>query len=178
MKSGFEIDFSELENYIHNMQSLKKDFNAFLEHFLIDMAERVIAQTKRKTPVDTGALRASWSIATDKQTVRTSRRKHKNENSSNYGKTSKVQIYEQEGNIQFEGEGKNLTLYIVNPQEYASEVEYGHRILSGTGPDKVEVGWKDGYFMLTTSIDYVQRQMPARFKREFQEFCAKHGIKN
>ena len=137
---GFVIDFSEFDRFQKEMKSMDKDFNRFLEDFLLEMAQRIIAQTKPKTPVDTGALRNAWTLGA------------------------------------IRGSGKEISVEILNPMEYATDIEYGHRIVAGTGENKKEVGWYDGRFMLKTSIDNIQAQMPLRFERDFQRFCKQHGI--
>ena len=76
------------------------------------------------------------------------------------------------------GSGKEIEVEILNPMEYATEIEYGHRIVVGTGQNKREVGWYNGHFMLKTSIDEIQQQMPLRFERQFKAFCQAHGINN
>ena len=78
------------------------------------------------------------------------------------------------GNIS--GSGRDIYVEILNPMEYATDIEYGHRIVAGTGENKKEVGWYNGKFMLKTSIDEIQQQMPLRFEKEFKAFCKKHGI--
>lgn len=137
---GFSIDFSEFDKLKKHFKELENDFDSFLKDFLIEMAERIIAQTKPKTPVDTGALRNSWTL----------------------------------GNIT--GSGKEIAVEILNPMEYATDIEYGHRIVVGTGENKREVGWYQGRFMLKTSIENIRRQMPLRFEKQFKAFCQAHGI--
>lgn len=66
----------------------------------------------------------------------------------------------------------DIGIEIQNPQEYATEIEYGHRIVR----NGVEVGWYEGKFMLKTSIDEVKRQMPLRYKRDFENWCKRYGI--
>ena len=144
---GFAIDFSEIEQFVKNMEIAEQDFNQFLYNFLLEMAYRIIANTKKKTPVDTGALRNAWAVETDKVTEKTVRRKHKSEKSKRKGFTH-VKQYTQEGDV----------------------------IVVGTGENKREVGWFNGVFMLKTSIEYVQKEMPLRFEKEFKEFCKQHGI--
>lgn len=78
------------------------------------------------------------------------------------------------GNIS--GSGENISVEILNPMEYATEIEYGHRIIKGSGAEKVEVGWYQGHFMMTTSIENVQRKMPAAYDIAFKKFCKEHGI--
>ena len=74
------------------------------------------------------------------------------------------------------GSGRDIAVVIENPMEYATDIEYGHRIVRGTGADKVEVGWYNGVFMLKTSIDNVRSKMPAAYDIEFRKFCKEHGI--
>lgn len=74
------------------------------------------------------------------------------------------------------GSGKDIAVEILNPMEYATDIEYGHRIVVGTGENKREVGWYNGKFMLKTSIENVQRKMPAAYEIAFKNFCKAHGI--
>lgn len=73
--------------------------------------------------------------------------------------------------------GDVLHAWFVNPMEYTSFVEYGHAkpYLSGIatvgGPD-----WVEGYFMMTVSIEVVERNMPARFNSEFNKFILSLGV--
>jgi len=57
-----EADFSQLERFFQNFNDAYKDFDEFLKKFLLEQALRVLAKTKPRTPVDTGALRASWQV--------------------------------------------------------------------------------------------------------------------
>ena len=75
--------------------------------------------------------------------------------------------------------GKNLEIEIINTAEYATEVEFGHRgvYVPAVGVTlHVDTKWTDGHFMLTTSIDNIQKQMPARFEQEFQNFLKAHNL--
>lgn len=57
-----DIDFSQLEKFSKNWQEGTKQFDDFLRKFLTEMANRLLAKVKPRTPVDTGALRAAWQI--------------------------------------------------------------------------------------------------------------------
>lgn len=59
--------------------------------------------------------------------------------------------------------GRDLYVIIHNPINYASFVEYGH-----TKPGRI--GWVDGYFMATVSIQEVQDALPKRWDRQFKDF--------
>lgn len=134
---GFSFDISQLKGYNQAMIFFQKDFNQFLKNLLIEMAERVIAKTKPRTPVDTGALRNAWQLG------------------------------------EIKGVGKDISVEILNPMEYATEIEYGHRIVR----NNMEVGWYEGRFMLKISIDEIRRQIPLRYQAEFKKFCIQHRIK-
>lgn len=133
---GFNVNYKELSAYLSSITVMKDEFHSFLKKFLIEMANRVIAKTKPRTPKDTGALRNSWEL----------------------------------GDIK--GEGENISVEILNGMEYATEIEYGHRIVI----NNVEVGWYEGRFMLKISIDEVRRQMPLRYQSRFKEFCKENGL--
>lgn len=68
--------------------------------------------------------------------------------------------------------GEVVEAEIVNPIEYASFIEYGHRIVRGGK----EVGWYDGRFMCKISMDLVRKMMPARFARDFERWARREGI--
>ena len=74
------------------------------------------------------------------------------------------------------GSGRDIEVEIINPMEYTTDIEYGHRLVKGKGADKVEVGWFNGVFMLKTSIDNVISKMPAAYDIAFRQFCQSHGI--
>ena len=73
-------------------------------------------------------------------------------------------------------EGDVYHCWFVNPMEYATFVEYGHAkpYKSGAGPGSPD--WVEGYFMMTVSIEDVQREMPARFNKAFQQYLQGLGL--
>ena len=134
---GLNLDMNQLIEYGRKLTKSSGEFEDFLKDFLIEMANRILVRVKRKdrTPVDTGALRNSWSIS------------------------------------DVNSDGKNIFIEIKNPMEYASYVEYGHRIVR----NGAEVGWYEGRFMLKTSIDEIRKQMPHRYIKEFNAWCGRNG---
>lgn len=60
-------------------------------------------------------------------------------------------------------EGNKLTLDIVNPVEYASYVEYGHRKRGGKG-------WVPGHFMLEKSRQEVEKIAPKVIEKKLNKF--------
>lgn len=132
----FNLDMKELLKYSKKLAKGSDNFEDFLKDFLIQMANRIIAKTKPRTPKDTGALRGGWKLG------------------------------------DLISDGKNISIEIKNPMEYATEIEYGHRIVR----NGAEVGWYEGRFMLKTSIDEIRKQMPHRYIQEFNTWCVRNGI--
>ena len=133
---AFSINYKELSAYVSSITLMKNDFNKFLREFLLEMADKIIARVKPRTPVHIGKLKRSWKL----------------------------------GKVQ--GEGRNISVEILNGMEYATDIEYGHRIVVHGS----EVGWYEGRFMLKISIDEVRKQIPIRYQNEFKKFCMEHGL--
>ena len=137
---GFSVNYKELSAYLSSITVMKDEFHSFLKKFLIEMANRVIAKTKPRTPKETGALRSAWELG------------------------------------EISGVGENIYIEIKNPMEYATDIEYGHRIMGHGSSVGIEFGWYEGRFMLKISIDEVRRQMPLRYQSRFKEFCKENGL--
>lgn len=72
--------------------------------------------------------------------------------------------------------GDTLQVWFVNSMYYATYVEYGHAkpYKSGAAPGSAD--WVDGYFMMTVSLEVIQRSMPARFNKQFKAFLQSLGV--
>jgi hypothetical protein len=68
--------------------------------------------------------------------------------------------------------GDNLEITIYNTVHYASYVEYGHIIRRKKGED----GWKEGSFKCTLAIAEVEREIPARWDRQFSAWIKSMGL--
>lgn len=73
--------------------------------------------------------------------------------------------------------GDTLQVWFVNPMNYASHVEYGHAKPYKAGASEGSADWVDGYFMMTVSLEVIQRSMPARFNQQFNSFITSLGVK-
>jgi hypothetical protein len=74
-------------------------------------------------------------------------------------------------------EGRTLKLYFENTAYYADWVEYGHAKPYKSGAQPGSIDWVDGFFMMTTTLDEIYREMPAKFEVEFKSYLRKFGIK-
>lgn len=67
-------------------------------------------------------------------------------------------------------DGDELKVWFVNSMEYATHVEYGHAKPYKAGAAEGSADWVEGYFMMTVSLQVIQKNMPARFNQEFNKF--------
>lgn len=72
--------------------------------------------------------------------------------------------------------GDELHVWFVNTMYYATYVEYGHAKPYKSGAAVGGPDWVEGYFMMTVSLEVIQRNMPARFDREFINFIESLGV--
>lgn len=149
MNSGFH--FNEYSNWTKKVGIAKSDFRLWLKQFLLTEAQRVVAKGKRRTPVDTGYLRNSWYIGSQ----------HISQTRTASGK-AKIDVANSDV-LSVKVIGNVLQVEIGLGADYASFVEFGHHAY-------------EGRYMLTISIEEVQRQLPARFNKEFLTFIKSKGV--
>lgn len=56
------LDHKQFKSFTRKFQMMTKQYNSFLNDFLIKCAMECLANTKKRTPVDTGELRRNWFI--------------------------------------------------------------------------------------------------------------------
>ena len=149
------VNYSELTRFRQNLeQSLGSDaVNDFIEACAKELAARLLAKVIKRTPVGDYSG-GTYTCATGKphkgaripgKTGGTLRRGWTGGNKSNA--TAYVQ------SLRVNHFGDSYVIEIINPVEYASYVEYGHRTRGGDG-------WVEGHFMLTVSEQEVQTDAP------------------
>lgn len=158
------IDFSELNNFYKNMKVTEGQYNKFLKEFLIESGELVIGKAKENTPVDTGALKASWGIQTE-ETVPYETELY----SGYYGKKIPKTLYRRIGGKIAEGVGTSMSIVLSNPQEYATQIEEG--FIKNNGE------WYEGKYMLKRAIEQVRVAMPSNYNIKLDEFKTKMRLK-
>lgn len=139
-----KVDYRQLKNLQKKLEKLEKvDRQKMNEQVIKELAARILAKVIKRTPVGQyppgtgktgGTLRRGW----------TSGKQHWSEKN---GKVRTSAIGGDTGYAQSLTVIKNGDLYeieIINPVEYASYVEYGHRTSNHSG-------WVPGRFMMTIS---------------------------
>lgn len=161
-----DFDFSQFEEYIKKFEKMQKEFDTWLKTFLLQQAQRCIARTKTRQRgaglIDTGFMINAWVVGNEAKVIK---KGDDGKFTSDYASTfaSKASI----NDVQM-GQGGNLQITLGNIAEYASFVELGHSTRNG--------GWVNGGFMLTISLDEINRAMPTRFNNDFKNFLKKWGI--
>lgn len=142
------VDFEQLKRLQKRMQKLERaNFEKFCEESAKELAARFLAKVIRRTPVGVyegegktgGTLRRGWTA------------KSYNEAEKGAGKSGNTLSFAQ--GLRVTKQGNLYELEIINPVEYASYVEFGHRTRN-------HKGWVKGRFMMTISADEVQQQAP------------------
>lgn len=120
--------------------------------------------TKRINPSGKmgGTLRRGWTFQTQEEAEK------------GKGKPSAEQVTAFVNSLKIEHDGNLLTVEIVNPVEYASYVEYGHRQTQGKYipalGKRLKKGWAPGHFMLTTSEQEIRDIAPGVLQAKIKQF--------
>ncbi|MFV0401679.1 MAG: HK97 gp10 family phage protein [Oscillospiraceae bacterium] len=152
-KGGF--DYSQFRELYENMKKLENGHNKFVEDFLLEMALRLLAKTKRRTPVDVGDLRNKWYLSG------VARR-------GNDVMINIVNSADYASFVEF-GHWQQVGRYIPGYWE-------GHRFIYDPGAVNEEGmvlknPWVDGVFMCTISLQEIEREMPRRLEAAWKKYA-------
>ena len=142
------FNFQDFEKIKNNLEKLNQEqVYLFIDACAKELAARLLAKVIKRTPVGDypnssgkkgGTLRRGWTG----------------------GKTQSAVAYADSLTIHHFGDA--YVIEIVNPVEYASYVEFGHR----TSNHK---GWVNGRFMLTISEQEIQNAAPAIIEKKLMK---------
>ena len=138
MAKNGKVDYQALIDIRNKIEKnlTGKELDLFIDSCAKELAARLLAKVIKRTPVGQypdgsgkvgGTLRRGWTNG---------------KGSSSFAQELKVHHY---GNV--------YVIEIVNPVDYASYVEFGHRTRGGKG-------WVEGHFMLTISEEELERDAP------------------
>jgi hypothetical protein len=147
------FDFEGWKKLHKNLQQMQAKLPQFYEECVKELAGRLLAKTVARTPV--GEYGDKWVEFTTKtgKDVRFFAKNKRIGGTLRRGWTV-GQVERTAGGYQVE---------IINPVFYAIYVEYGHRTRNGTG-------WVEGRFMLTKSIEELEREIPAFVESKMERF--------
>lgn len=140
--------FEDLKKFQDKLNKFSdNEINLFLEACAKELAARLLAKVIKRTPVGQypsstgkkgGTLRRGWTAG-------------KASNATDYANSLKVNHF-----------GGIYVIEIVNPTEYATYVEFGHRTRNYKG-------WVRGKFMLTISEQEVEAAAPAILEQKLMK---------
>lgn len=128
----------------------QSEMEAFLEGCVKELAARLLRMVVKRTPVGQypkdsgkkgGTLRRGWTG----------------------GRKSGEKAFVDTLSVRHEG--GNYVIEVVNPVEYASYVEYGHRVIKREG-----FGWQPGTFMMTLAEQDLQESAQVVLERRLKKF--------
>ena len=152
---GFSVaGMKKLQKQLNKIQ--QGNVEAFIDACAKELAARLLAKVIKRTPVGQypassgkkgGTLRRGWTSKTHEE--------------AESGKKASAKAYADSLTIHHYGNA--LVIEIVNPVEYASYVEYGHRTAN-------HKGWVQGRFMLTISEQEIQNIAPKVLESKIKKF--------
>lgn len=182
-------NYKQLENFTRRFEALSEQHqDAFMESCCKELAARLLAKVIKRTPVgekpkadvktvkvtgDSGKSRTFLSADEariqqywgDYQggTLRRGWTAGKDVNAAEYANSLSVKKI-----------GDKYHIDIINPVEYASYVEYGHRQEPGRYVPalgkKLKEGWAPGKFMLTISEEEIRRSSPKILQNKLNKY--------
>ncbi len=153
---SFQVnEWKKLQKQLNQLQ--QEHVSAFIDASAKELAARLLSKVIKRTPVGQypksagkkgGTLRRGWTSTTHEEAVSGG----KNTNAKAYADSLKIDHV-----------GNTISIEIVNPVEYASYVEYGHRTAN-------HQGWVQGRFMLTISEQEIQNIAPKVLESKIKKF--------
>ncbi len=153
-----KVNFKQLQKLQKRMQKLEKvQFEKFCEDAAKELAARLLAKVIKRTPVGDyddgtvgGTLRRGWTANSRREA----------ELSSAFGGGSGAKKFAD--SMVVKKVGNNYEIEVINPVEYASYVEFGHRTRN-------HQGWVPGRFMMTISAQEVENLAPKLIEKKLMK---------
>lgn len=148
--SDSKIDCKQLEQLRDSLEAMARNSDDFFEDASREIAARLLAKVIKRTPVGTypsnsgkvgGTLRRGWTAGI-------------NQAATSYADSLTVHHF-----------GDTYVIEIINPVEYASYVEFGHRTANGTG-------WVEGKYMLTLSEQEIRQSAPGILEAKLKKWLS------
>ena len=146
-KSTVKLDYKQLEDLKKKLETVcdETQTDKFMRSCAKELAARLLAKVIKRTPVGQyahrtgGTLRRGWTG----------------------GAKADGTAYAQ--SLPIQRTGNDYVIEIINPVEYASYVEFGHRTANLKG-------WVEGRFMLTVSEKEIQNAAPKILEKKVLDY--------
>lgn len=141
-------DYQDLIKFSEQLKLLdNKAREEFIQGCAKEIAARLLAKVIKRTPV--GVYKTKKGTKKQGGTLRR-------------GWTNSMPVTKYCEQLNVRKRGNSYVIDIINPVDYASYVEYGHRTRN-------HQGWVKGYFMLTFSEHEVRSMMPAILEKKLRD---------
>lgn len=164
------FDLSGMKELQKELEGLRKSSDAFVEACAKELAARLLRMVVKRTPVGDYSHEVEVVAKRDSKRHRKGDVYKKKVNPSGKkggtlrrGWTAGSTAKGYADSLAVHHWGDTYAIEIVNPVEYASYVEYGHRTAS-------HKGWVKGRFMMTISEQELQSIAPQILERRIQKF--------
>jgi hypothetical protein len=157
MASSGKVDFKDLQQFGKQLEKLAdKQVQEFIEACAKELAARLLAKVIKRTPVGDypkstgkkgGTLRRGWTAKTEAEALSGGKG-----DARAYADSLKINYF-----------GGVYVIEIINPVNYASYVEFGHRTPN-------HKGWVEGRFMLTISEQELEADAPRVIENKLKKY--------
>ena len=168
---GFSaVDLKKLQKQLNKIQ--QGNVKAFIEDCAKELAARLLAKVIKRTPVGEYDRPVNFTTKDGKEvsfqphtgkkggTLRRGWTSHTHEEAASGG-SGNAKAYAD--SLEIQHNENILVIVIVNPVEYASYVEFGHRTADHSG-------WVQGRFMLTISEQEIQQIAPKVLEAKIKKY--------
>ena len=177
MAKGGSFDFREIKKLQKQIERLEQERDVFNRECIQELTSRLLRKVKQRTPVG----KAPKLDGPKTVKVKGSDGKSRTFLSKNGAIKQKYWAGYQGGTLRrgwtvgdIQKVGDNYQIEIINPTEYASYVEYGHRQTPGRYIPALGVSakkaWVPGTFMLTISEKKLEAQAPGVLEKKLREY--------
>lgn len=161
------MDYSGFEQLTQSFKQLSKDYDKFLDDFIIREGNRCLANTKRRTPVDMGTLRNRWKLS----------------GPFKRGNTKYVVIHNNLNYASFVEDG-HMQHERFLPIKYLEQSPKGSQLAASLrqkyGDDiqgiMLKEKWINGHHMARMALTQTQNKLDLRFEKAFTDFCKAKGL--
>ena len=166
-KANVKLDYSELNKLKEQIMLFGNpdQMDQFFESCAKELAARLLAKVIKRTPVGQyeegsgkvgGTLRRGWTTGSTGDAAHDTKQAMY---SNLFGGGQRIM----KSDMKVNKVGNDYVIEIINPVEYASYVEFGHRTRNHTG-------WVEGHFMLTISEDEIRKSAPRILERKLKKY--------
>ncbi len=164
-----KFEAKDLKKFQKELEKMDKNVDAFVQSCTKELAARLLRMVVKRTPV--GDYDRYWTDTDGTRLVDEKGKEIVLHKSSKKGGTlrrgwtggKRASAKEYVDSLSINHFGDTYVIEIVNPVEYASYVEYGHRTAN-------HKGWVKGRFMMTISEQELQSMAPQILERKIKKY--------